>query len=356
MFNQSEKVISILGEPLTHPPFLGVERFCFELLLALDKLLDHKKTDYLFEIIIPCGSAIKCQFKNIKIINFGSNKRSFLWKQISFPNYCKKRHSISCDLMLGLPLVGSDIVAIHDCIYEKCPDDMTGGISKIKRVSYLLKTRANLKKAKIVLTVSKSSKEDIVDIYHISPSKIFVLYNGWQHFQNFTPNPKVLVKYGLTAKKYFLFIGSKLKHKNTGYVFKFAEKHPSEKIIVIGNPFLNDARCKSFKNVLFIDRVDDEIMGSLIFYCDFLIFPSLAEGFGIPPLEAMALQAKTAVFDIPVFQEIYGNSVCYLSDNGEINESSFSYDSVNKCLNSYSWEKTASLFLDSINTLETKAD
>ena len=105
----------------------------------------------------------------------------------------------------------------------------------------------------------------------------------------------------------------------------------------------------SLPNVLFLGYISDAYMKWLMGHTKALLFPSRAEGFGIPPLEALALGRPAIVSDIPVLREIYGDTVHYIDpDNGTVNLDALLENKTADpapVLEKYSWDRAAESWL-----------
>jgi len=112
-----------------------------------------------------------------------------------------------------------------------------------------------------------------------------------------------------------------------------------------------------------VGYVSDEELASLYSNASLFVYPSIYEGFGIPPLEAMSLGCPVILSDIPVFREIFGDAACY-ADPGETESISdamvhvLTHDDYRQQLYErgaeraklYSWEQSARKLLAIINS------
>ena len=107
---------------------------------------------------------------------------------------------------------------------------------------------------------------------------------------------------------------------------------------------------ESTENVKYLGYLTDEEMKSVIKNSEALLYPTLYEGFGIPPLEALAIGTKAVVSDIPAIREIYGDTVYYINPNdSNINIEELltqNTDDRKSVLEKYSWEKSAKKLLE----------
>ena len=112
---------------------------------------------------------------------------------------------------------------------------------------------------------------------------------------------------------YFIYVGNVKKHKGIDVLIEAFNKLSDKKIklYIVGKKdsfktTLEERNLQINENVIFTGYVDDNKLYNLIYNAKALIQPSLYEGFGIPPLEALYLGIPAIISDIPVFKEIYG--------------------------------------------------
>lgn len=185
-----------------------------------------------------------------------------------------------------------------------------GGITTIHDVSFLigpewfrprdrfLLTRlvpASARRAKRVITVSETSRRDIVRLLGIPEEKVIVTWNGVD--ERFKPVPRDealarLAKYGIEPP-YMLTVGTRWPRKNMGLAIEAAELLPSEiphRLVVTGKPGwgMDAWEAGSRSRVQFTGYVEDGDMPALYSAADLYLCPSHYEGFGLPVVEAMA--------------------------------------------------------------------
>ncbi|MDW8001814.1 MAG: glycosyltransferase [Deltaproteobacteria bacterium] len=125
----------------------------------------------------------------------------------------------------------------------------------------------------------------------------------------------------LVDRPYLLWVGNWMKHKNLGLLLKSFSivKYRVPHSLVLVTPkkekpqtlprqiteYLNNGRIVRFQNL------DDQKLINLYTFADLFVFSSLYEGFGLPPLEAIASRCPVVVSDIPVFREVFGSTGQY---------------------------------------------
>lgn len=328
---------------------VGVSRYALNLVKGLDTLIG--KENCIVELVIP-KSASKCNLhlKNVSVIavgDFKSKKTRMLWEQVIFPFYVMKEKAIGVDLTLSFPIWGMKYVAIHDCIYETFPENYKG--HELHRKLYLWRVKQVIRNKHVeIISVSQESKSEIMRYYDISPERIHIIGNGWEHMKEIDLDYSVLEKIGV-KNKYFFALGSKYKHKNLVWIIKTAKLNPQYDFILTGNNSFSteyeELSSSKLPNVIFTGFVSDNEMKTLMLRCEALIQPSFYEGFGIPPLEALSLGKKIIVSNTSCLPEIYKQSAyyidphtngCYLNDllSQEV-------DDGNQVLKEHSWAESS---------------
>ena len=213
---------------------------------------------------------------------------------------------------------------IHDIIFPDMPE-LTSRLGLLARMFFY---RRSFQRSKKIFTVSHFSKSRIV-FYSRGKKSIIVTSNAIKSY---------LFKNHLTAeeikkKEYILFIGNIKRHKGLNCLleaFFEAKKHNlRHSLVIIGNE--TDFRSKdnffheklsAFKSeeVKFLYSVSDNELRYLLAEASLLVQPSLYEGFGLPPLEAMFFGTKALISDIPVFHEIYNEFPVTFFKTGDPND------------------------------------
>ena len=166
-------------------------------------------------------------------------------------------------------------------------------------------------------------------------------------------------KLNIEKDNYFFSLGSRLAHKNAKWIISAAAQNPSEIFVISGSSFGQEdkeAKETSLKNVLFAGYLTDSEVKALMHNCKAFIQPSLCEGFGIPPMEAMSTGAQCIVAKAASLPEVYKNSVWYIDplnysdiDLYQIMQQSKENNSL--ILDEYSWHVSAEKFLNGLRSL-----
>lgn len=346
---QSEKVV-FLGDSVNSKEPLGIQRYAYEMLRAMDET----KLPFECQVLVPEYQEILLEFKNIKVVRYGSHK-GFWWRQIDFPKYCKVNNALSVDLTLGLPMSGADIVCFHDCIYESYPNDFVGLKRKLKRKSYLIRARRNIRKSRAIITVSNTSKSELKSIYHIPDDKISVINNAWQHYSAIVSDNQIIEELGIKEREFYFSLGSRLPHKNFEWMIAAARQNPRDTFVVTGsNKIAGTSDNQTPANIIFTGYLSDSQVKALMENCKAYVHPAIVEGFGIPPLEALSCGADIIISKASCLPEIYGKAASYFDpleyENIDLDKlyEKKSEECKKSVLDKYSWNVSASKMINVI--------
>jgi glycosyltransferase involved in cell wall biosynthesis len=212
------------------------------------------------------------------------------------------------------------VVTIHDCIHLMFPQYLPNRFAWwYARTSLWAATH----RAHRVLTVSETSKRDILRFFDIPPAKIDVIYNGIDELFWTTPNEEEVVRvrerYQLTDP-FALYAGNIRPHKNLERVIDAFYRVRRDglgdiKLLIIGDEISKYAtlrravhRYKLHKHVRFLGFVPDQTLAVLYRLAAVFVFPSLYEGFGLPPLEAMASGTPVVTSNVSSLPEVSGGA------------------------------------------------
>jgi alpha-1,3-rhamnosyl/mannosyltransferase len=173
-----------------------------------------------------------------------------------------------------------------------------------------------------VVTISETVKEDLVREFGLPPGKILVIY-PWIKDTFFEPPPATGSP---VPGEYLLYLGLRIAHKNVDGIIRsfllLLDDFPKLKLVIAGSRYSTPDMVDRWKGdprlrerlIEIPDPTDDDI-ARLFGGAKAFVFPSFAEGFGLPPLEAMASGVPVVCSDIPVFREVYGDAVRYVDPN-----------------------------------------
>lgn len=254
-------------------------------------------------------------------VRYSDYLRRDLWEQFYLPwKLYKNKVDIYHGPCHSLPIFAKIkmIITIHDMMSFK--GEYFKPISS-NRVQNLIKISA--KRAQKIITVSKKSKMDIIRILKIPEDKIKVIYNGvdseYKQINDKSRLDSIKEKYGIN-RKFIQYIGSLKANKNIPRLIEAYSRLPESilrkyaLVITGGKGWKSDEIFSKVKqlnlenNIIFTGFVDDSELPLLLNAATLLVFPSLYEGFGIPPLEAMACGVPVIASNTSSIPEVVGSA------------------------------------------------
>lgn len=308
----------------------GTENYSYQLLKVLLKI-DRKNfyriyiNPYRINSEIDIGNFL-CQLEQLEIRNFELKAIHWprLWTQLGL---ALKTFTNSLDVLFvlahTLPILRrlglKTVMTVHDLGVEYLPKH-----HQLKQQIYLKYiTRYQLNSATRLIAVSKATKEDLVKRAGIDPSKISVVYEGYD--KDKFKNQKSKIKNDAfinSLKPYYLFVGTVQPRKNLERLIeacRFSLRSNNKLVIVGKKGWLSDDIYKLpkklgiEKRVKFLGYVSDKDMPALYSGAIALTFPSLFEGFGLPILEAQGCGCPVLTSNVSSMPEVAGKGALYVN-------------------------------------------
>lgn len=181
------------------------------------------------------------------------------------------------------------------------------------------RVQAAISNSDLVVTVSETSKKDIVECFGVEPSRIISIHHGIEpkyfRSEKMSGDAQVLQQLlSLNGKPFALFVGNIEERKNVSNLVRAFQSEEVKslgiRLVVAGKPAWNSesivSELKAADNVIFLGMVSEEVKLLLLRSTACFIFPSRYEGFGFPILEAMASGAMVLTSDGGSLAEIKG--------------------------------------------------
>lgn len=289
-----------------------------------------------------------------------------LWEQIALP---REARQAGVDLLhspvYAGPLLAAcpQIVTLHDLSFYLFPH-----LFPPARRAYLQRiTRATTRRAAAIIAVSESTARDAVEILGVSRDRVHVIPNGVNPELRPPSDAQVVAlkaRYEL-PDRYVLYLGTLEPRKNLPTLieaYSIAKRSGIEHTLVIAGgkgwydePIYEAVRAAGVvQHVILTGYVPSEHLAALYGAADLFVYPSLYEGFGLPPLEAMACGTPVLVSNVSAMPEVVGNAgvtvnprepeqiaeamVALLRDEGRLQTLAVAG---RERAAQYSWEKTA---------------
>lgn len=288
-----------------------------------------------------------------------------------FPNNVDITQFFNCVVPPGIK--GKSVVVVHDMAYKIYPQTV-----RIKTRRWLQLTfKRSCQRADAIVTVSESSKRDIIKYMGIEAEKITVMPNGvdLNYFHNHYDNKEIdsIKKKYQIAGEYFLYLGTLEPRKNIpnliqAYKKLLQIKHNVEVpqlVIAGGKGWLYDSIFKTVKelniedNILFTGYLEPYEVPRILCGAKAFVFPSIYEGFGMPPLEAMACGTPVITSNVSSLPEVVGDAGILINPESVdeiccameriMEDEELCHALIDKGLSraqAYTWENSALILLD----------
>ena len=296
----------------------GVSTYSYELIKNLSEM--DKNNDYY--LIHTCP-------KDIDVYN---SNHDFLMRSV-FPNYLwriaigplKLKKIKNLDIVhdpydigpLSFKMPFKKIITVHDMAYFFFP--RISGLKII--IGHKVLFNKTLKTADKIIAISNSTKEDLITYFKVPEDKIVVIPHGVsEKFKQLDEEDisKSTQKYQLNFP-YILYVGSLESRKNILNLIKaFYElkmKNIEQKLVIVGKTNENKKILSRFiknhnlqNDIVFTGFVADDDLPALYNAADLFVYPSIYEGFGLPPLEAMACGTPVITSNISSLPEVVGDA------------------------------------------------
>jgi glycosyltransferase involved in cell wall biosynthesis len=296
----------------------GVQRYAREIVASLDEILsqnDDVAKRLRLSLVVPEGVKTELLLSQVGLRRTGYGS-GHLWDQFVLPWYVTLG---ALSLGNSGPLFAHNhIVCIHDANSFIEPDSY----SRPFRLAYRVLLPALGRRAKRVATVSQFSADTLVKHGICRAEKIFIAPNGHEHVLRWDEKRASLPLLNARNRPYVLLLGSRAKHKNVKVILDQAQELDAAgiDIVVVGaisNIFSADAPDYERSNVQYAGYVGDDDLAALYDGALCLAFPSKTEGFGVPPLEAMARGCPVVSSNAASLVEVGGDAVLYVNpDDG----------------------------------------
>ena len=178
--------------------------------------------------------------------------------------------------------------------------------------------------ADMVIGVSEYARKEIERVYHLPPEKTAAVYNGMDprfHKTDAAETRRALAKYNINAQKYIFYLGGLQPHKNIVRLIEaytlLRNTYPDveEKLLISSPPSHRpEETVRAMKespytaDILFTGIIGLDDLSALYSGATLFVFPSLHEGFGMPPVEAMACETPTVVANASSLPEVTGGA------------------------------------------------
>jgi glycosyltransferase involved in cell wall biosynthesis len=306
--------IAINGRFLTQA-VTGVQRYALEVVRSLDTLLATGKVpapSNPVELLAPPGAKFPEHLQAIRLRTVG-NGGGQVWEQLSLPFFCR-------DAVLFTPTGGSPLLhrrhvfTLPDAGVFATPQAYTAAYRAWYRIHHRLAvTNPDLR----LVTVSHFSRGELAGTLGIDPAEIAVTLEGHEHALSPAPDATILDRLNLQAGRFLLGVGSANPNKNFPTLLKAfsllrealpAGSKPTLVVVGGGDARIFGAEPGALTGVVRTGYLTDGELRALYEAAAAFVFPSTYEGFGLPPLEAMALGCPVICSTAASLPEVVGDA------------------------------------------------
>lgn len=293
----------------------------------------HPEHEFLFLFDRPYDTSFIYQ-KNVSAKVIGPQARHFLafkfWYDIQLTIAAKKFKAniiLSLDGFCSLTTKTPQILAVHDLAYIHYPNFLPSRHLWF----YKIYQKKFLQKATQIVTVSKYSKQDIVQQFKIEEQKISIISNAAR--EQFVPinfeDKEYAKRHYAQGCEYFLFVGGIHPRKNLMQLLKafsiFKKRQLSSmKLVIAGKlawkyqDILEKLKTYKYKEeVILLDYIPERELAKVTAAAYALIYPSYFEGFGVPIIEAMQCGVPIACSNTSSMPEVAADAALYFNPNNE---------------------------------------
>ncbi|MBW4024789.1 MAG: glycosyltransferase family 4 protein [Proteobacteria bacterium] len=298
-------------------PVTGVQRFSAEIVGAIDRLIarnewpetclltpnleGERKTD---PVTSPGGVSARPV----------GQRHGHLWEQIDLPRAARGGTLLSLGNTAPLMAGRSQVVVIHDAGVFDTPSSYSWKF----RLWYKSLQHALAKAGAEIATVSEFSRRRIATSLGIDPARISVIYEGADHILRNPADPDILERNQLQPGQFALVVGSRVAHKNLAALAQVATvlKRRGMVIAIAGGSNKEVFQATGDRlEALRLGRTTDAELRALYENAACLLFPSRYEGFGLPPVEAMACGCPVLASCGGAVEEVCGDSALYFDSD-----------------------------------------
>ncbi len=296
-------------------PVTGVQRYAIHILEKMDSLIADGYWTPLqpLVLLVPDRREITTPAYRYLQIYKVSAGNLHAWEQIRLPLAARGRMLLN--LAGSAPLLKfGQICTFHDTAVFDYPSAYSPVFTRWYRLVFAVQGKLSRR----LLTVSEFSKSRLVKHLGVRPEKIGVVNSAADHIRSQVGEESVLGKLGVTSGKYLLAVGSANPTKNFPRLIEAFAAMPdaNAQLVVVGGSnsavFADTAKvARDDPRIVRAGRLTDAELKSLYTHARAYVFPSVYEGFGLPPIEAMLCGCPVIAANAASIPEICGSAAAY---------------------------------------------
>jgi len=364
----------------------GVSEYVLNLLKEMFKLDTANEYRLFYNCFGDCPNLPEFKQANVKLIKYNYPNKVLNYLLFKIFNYPKLDKALAVDVFfmphlnfIGLSVGAKNLLTVHDLSFLKYPEFFSARKNFWHR---MVKAKKLLKRFSLVIAVSENTKRDIMELGGINPDKVKVIYSGVGEEYKKLPLinyqfsvKRVRDKYNL-PERFILYLGTIEPRKNVDGIIRaynqlrvMSCELRDYKLIIAGargwksENIYREWDKSAFKNdIKFLGYVEPDDKIYLYNLASVFIYPSFYEGFGFPPLEAMACGVPVVASFASSLPEVVGDAALMV-DPYNINDLAGALEKVlvdenlkNKLIargleqaKKFSWRETARAYLSELN-------
>ncbi|MBW5286822.1 glycosyltransferase family 4 protein [Burkholderia gladioli] len=284
----------------------GVQRVARELIAALIKCQPQDPVT----VLVPPKPGI--EVRGAKTVKVGFYK-GVVWEQLVLPLFARRVRIVNLSNSASV-FIGNQIIYMHDAAVFDTPTHFSRPFRVWYRIMFWILARTSV----CVLTNSYFSRDRLAHHCGVSAEKISVVPLGADHLDALEADTSVLDKHAVTPGRFVLAVSSMNPTKNFGRLIAAFRQinDPSVDLVIVGmrNTTVfgkQDPLSAAEPNIKYVGYISDEQLKALYQNAACFLYPSIYEGFGIPPLEAMRYGCPVVVGRSAALPEVCADAALY---------------------------------------------
>ena len=282
--------------------------------------IQHLMAQGIYDVAIGDEKVIRRYDKTVNVVQFDAPIYG-LKEQFRYPNMLIKDAGVNImhfpHYNVPISYKGDYVVTVHDLTHLVFPKFL-GSRIKYHYAKFLMSNA--IKRAKHIFTVSEYSKKDIISYFGVSDEKVSITYDGVdEEFEKKNPIDidYLYTKFNISReKRQMLYVGNLKPHKNLTTLLKSMQimNRDDIELLLVGKAFKSidlyeqEKKLGIKEKVIHTGLVSKKELIDLYNLAEIFVFPSLYEGFGLPPLEAMACGTPVIAANNSSIPEVVGDA------------------------------------------------
>lgn len=271
---------------------------------------------------------IEMPINESRVFPYGVYRRVWNYLPISYQDLFPQKVDLSIFFNYIVPprISGKIITAIYDMTYLRYPETMNEtNLHRIKSgIEY------SVKRSDHIITISEFSKREICTLLNVPEEKVSIVYSAPAQFELGAKWETITEKFHI-SKPYILYVGTIEPRKNLvrliqAFDYLKRRHHIAHQLVLAGGKGWQNEEIyqiaeevQAREDIIFTGYISAEEKSALYQYASVFAFPSLYEGFGMPPLEAMHFDCPVVCSNAASLPEVVGDAARLVDPLDEVN-------------------------------------